>query len=121
MGLKDLSGEGNEKKKALVGVYCLPPNELIRPELAKTGIAAERELATWLLWFIEEQFADDEDEDMAAAAAAAAAAASDEGTLRSTGEALGVLQWELLAAANCATAALLVLEWAPLGRRVLQA
>lgn len=68
----------------------------MRPALAKTGIAEERELATLL--FIDEEFTDDEEEEMAAeaaAAAAAAAAASDDGTLRSTGDELGVLFQEL--------------------------
>lgn len=65
----------------------------MRLALAKTGIDEERELATLL--FIDEEFTDEEEEMAADAAAAAAAAASDDGTLRSTGDELGVLFQEL--------------------------
>lgn len=74
------------------------PNELMRPALGKIGMAEERELTTLLLLqFINEEFTDKEDEEMAAAA-------SDDGTLRSTGDELGVLFQEL---ANWATAEML--------------
>lgn len=74
----------------------------MRPALGKTGMAEESELITLLLLqFIDEEFTDEEEE---MATEAAAAAASDDGTLRSTGDELGVLFQEL---ANWATAEML--------------